>query len=115
MPRIGEFHETSYGLKGHIHIREGRFDVELHRNGKDDAEGPHYQAKAPNGAEIGAAWNKIGERSKGPYIRLSIDDMTIPSKIQGNLVKEGNGNWGLIWNRGNSKATNKQASAEIER
>src|SRR5690606_31722883 len=79
MPRIGEFKETDYGLKGHIHMREGRFDIELHHTGNKDKDGPHYQAKAPNGAEIGAAWNKIGASSHEPYLRLSIDDMAMPS------------------------------------
>lgn len=117
MPRIGEFKETEYGFQGHIHSREGRFNVELHRNGNEDKDGPHYEAKAPNGAEIGAGWNKIGASSHEPYVRLSIDDMSMPSKIQGNLVNEGNGQWGLIWNRENGRTANreKQASAEIDR
>ncbi|MCC7428673.1 MAG: DUF736 domain-containing protein [Alphaproteobacteria bacterium] len=117
MPRIGEFHEAEHGLKGHIHTREGKFNIELHRIEGAGADGPHYDVKAPNGAEIGAAWNKVGKTSNETYIRLSVDDMSMPSKIQGNLVKEGNGRYGLIWNRenGQSVSREKQAANEIER
>lgn len=99
MPRTGEFQQTDFGFKGHLLTREGRFSVELHRTEGDDQDRPHYEAKAPNGADIGAAWDRIGEQSKEPYVRVSIDDMSMSQRIVGNLINEGNGTWVLISQR----------------
>lgn len=116
MPRIGEFPETDYGFKGHIHTRDGRVPVELRHIEGAEKDGPHFQVMAPNGAEIGAAWDRVGEKSKERYVRASIDDMTLPQKIQGNLVNEGNGKWGMMWQReGRSASKENQATRDTER
>lgn len=116
MPRIGEFAKMENGFKGYVHTRDGRHPVELHSIEGAEKDGPHYQAMAPNGAEIGAAWDRIGEKSKEPYIRVSIDDMALPQKIQGNLINEGDGKWGLMWQReGRSAARENQQSRDQDR
>ncbi len=58
MARIGEFVATENGYKGQVKTMEMRFDVQLVRIEGADAEGPHYQAVATNGADIGAAWDR---------------------------------------------------------
>lgn len=113
MPRIGEFEQTENGYRGYVHTRNGRDTVELSRIDGADKDGPHYQAKAPNGAEIGAGWDRIAEESKQPYVRVSIDDVTLPQKIQANLVREENGRWGLMWQRG-GRANENQPSRDRE-
>lgn len=115
MPRIGEFTETDYGYQGHIHTRDGRATVELRRIEGAQEDGPHYQAMAPNGADIGAGWDRIAEKSKERYVRVNIDDMTLPQKVQANLVREGNGNWGLMWNRDRSRENQQAQTRDMER
>lgn len=114
MPRIGEFEQTDYGFKGYVHTRDGRPPVELRRIEGADKDGPHYQAMAPNGAEIGAAWDRVGEKSKEAYVRVSIDDMALPQKIQGNLVRGEDDKWGLIWQR-NGRTNDNQQSRDADR
>ena len=99
MARIGEFAATDNGYKGQVRTMEMRFDVQLVRIEDAKAEGPHYQAVAANGADIGAAWDRKSRSGGEPYVRVNLDDPSMPRKIQANLVNEGDGKMGLMWQR----------------
>ncbi len=115
MPKIGEFTETEFGFSGAIRTREGRSEVNLVTNDAGHEGGPDYTARAPNGAEVGAGWNKVSAKTGNPYVRVSIDDVTLPQKIQANLVREASGAWGLIWNRENDRGPSSEAQAQPQR
>ena len=99
MARIGEFTATDNGYKGQVRTMEMRFDVQLVRIPDAKADGPHYQALSSNGADIGAAWDRKSQSGGEPYLRVNLDDPSMPRKIQANLVNEAEGKMGLMWQR----------------
>lgn len=115
MARIGEFAATDNGYKGQVRTMEMRFDVQLVRIEDAKAEGPHYQAVAANGADIGAAWDRKSQSGGEPYVRVNLDDPSMPRKIQANLVNEGDGRMGLMWQRpGRSIGRDREDGQEME-
>lgn len=115
MARIGEFVATENGYKGQVKTMEMRLDVQLLRIEGADADGPHYQAVAANGADIGAAWDRKTQKGGEPYLRVNLDDPSMPRKIQANLVNEGEGKMGLMWQRPNrAVARDREDAQEME-
>ncbi|MBK8174856.1 MAG: DUF736 domain-containing protein [Rhodospirillales bacterium] len=111
MARIGEFVATDNGYKGQVRTMEMRFDVQLVRIADAKAEGPHYQAVSANGADIGAAWDRKSQSGGEPYLRVNLDDPSMPRKIQANLVNEAEGKMGLMWQRPNRQVSRDREDA----
>jgi len=115
MARIGEFMATDNGYKGQVRTMEMRFDVQLVRIEGAKEEGPHYQAVSANGADIGAAWDRKTQKGGEPYLRVNLDDPSMPRKIQANLVTEAEGKMGLMWQRqARSISRDREKAQEME-
>ncbi len=56
--------------------------------------------EADDGAEIGAGWDRSGERA-GAYIALQIDDPALPAPLRANLIRSvrDEGDYHLLWSR----------------
>ena len=56
MAKVGEFKFAGQDFEGAVQTMDHRFNVTLKRNDTaQDQSGPHFQAYAGNGAEIGVA------------------------------------------------------------
>ena len=105
MPKIGEFRQTDYGYEGEVSTPELVSTYQIRRSIEPQGSGgPDYTINAPNGAEVGAAWDKVSNQNNNAYLRLSIDDPVRSEKIQANMVNEGNGRWGVLFNRANDQS-----------
>lgn len=96
MPRIGEFTETDFGLRGEIVTPDRTSTYEYERSARS---GIDYIVKAPNGAEVGAAWDRESQRGDSTYIRSKIDDPDREQPLSFNLINEGNGIYGAMYSR----------------
>lgn len=56
--------------------------------------------EADDGVEVGAGWDRTGERA-GAYIALLIDDPALGAPLRANLVRSprGGGDYHLLWSR----------------
>lgn len=112
MARIGEFTATENGYKGQVRTMEMRFDVQFVRIKGAKEEGPHYKAVSAGGAEIGAAWERKSQSGGEPYLRVNLDDPSMPRKIQANLVHQSDGKMGLMWQRPNRQISRDRDDAQ---
>jgi len=89
MAIIGEFTKENGTYRGYIQTLELSVGVHLKEIHKEkDAELPNYVAFAANGAQLGSARIKTGQRSGKDYIRLSVDDPSFASPIHANLIEK---------------------------
>lgn len=101
MPKIGEFTETEYGYRGEISTPERVSTYELHRNNQKETDNhPDHIIKSPNGAEVGAAWDRKNQETGTSYLSYDIDDPTRSQRLQGNLSQnERTGNLDAYFSR----------------
>ena len=86
MPKIGEFNETDYGYRGEIRTSEKVSSYDLYRNDEKETDNqPDYIITSPNGAEVGAAWERENRETGTVYLSYDIDDPTRSQRLQGNL------------------------------
>ena len=104
MTQIGNFERTAIGYDGRIHtfLVDERISIVPAEAG--DAENAPdwrvYLGTHDTGLEIGAGWNRIGEKA-GAYISLQIDCPSLPQPIHANLFQSNSkdGLHHLLWNR----------------
>ena len=107
MPQIGTFIREENGFIGHLTTLLLTQDVIIVDAEPSETENaPSYRVHIFNsmnnetGAEIGAGWNRIGEKA-GAYISLQIDCPSLPQPIHANLFQSNSkdGLHHLLWNR----------------
>jgi uncharacterized protein (DUF736 family) len=59
---------------------------------------PDYRVMV-NGAEIGAAWERVAQNSGQVYLSVRLDDPGLVAPINANLVQKNGDNYDLIWSR----------------
>jgi len=103
MSTIGEFTRTPSGFTGHL--RTLTVDAELtlialDGPASDTAPAFRIHLGDADGPDVGAGWNRTGERA-GQYIALVLDDPTLPAAIRANLFHAGGDGpvWFLVWSR----------------
>lgn len=88
--QIGSFMKTSDGYEGRIQSLTLDAPVSLIPAQNSDAENaPQWRllhGDAELGIEIGAGWNRIGERA-GAYIAVQFDDPHFAEPIRANLIQ----------------------------
>lgn len=107
MSQIGQFTRETTGFVGRIHTFTLYREVSLVPVEAPDAENaPDYRLHNGNeeGPEIGAGWNRTGEKA-GAYIALIIDDPALPQPIHANLFHDSETSWSLRWNRTSKRDT----------
>ena len=100
MPVIGTFSAVKDGYAGTIRTLTMTAKVSIVANDRKDSSGaPDFRIMAGN-AEIGAAWRKTKQGSEETYLRVKLDDPTLPQPIWGALLESSDdGVARLLWRR----------------
>ena len=100
MPVIGTFSAVKDGYAGTIRTLTLTAKVRIVANDrKDGASAPDFLIFAGN-AEIGAAWRKTKQGTEQTYLRVKLDDPTLPHPIWGALIEATeDGVVRLVWRR----------------
>jgi len=100
MPVIGTFSAVKDGYAGTIRTLTMTTKVQILANDRKETDGaPDFRIMAGT-AEIGAAWRKTKQGSEGTYLRVKLDDPTLPHPIWGALLEATeDGVARLIWRR----------------
>ncbi|MGV0821041.1 DUF736 domain-containing protein [Martelella sp. AMO21009] len=103
MTQIGHFTRTKSGYSGRIStLTLDRELTLLPAESTDAKNAPDYRVHGGDGSgpEVGAAWNRTGEKA-GDYLSLQIDDPAFDRPIRANMFKldTKNDTWTLQWNR----------------
>jgi uncharacterized protein (DUF736 family) len=103
MAQIGNFTRTRNGFSGRL--RTLSLDIELAivpAEHSDTEDAPNYRVHLGDeeGPEVGAGWNRTGEKA-GEYVGVQIDDPTFNQPIRANLFQSGSDRsaFHLVWNR----------------
>jgi uncharacterized protein (DUF736 family) len=103
MTQIGRFARTKAGYSGAI--RTLSFDAQIvlvpsDHGGAENAPDYRILLGDDQGAEIGAAWKRVGEKA-GDYVSLLLDDPALAQPIRANLFQssEDKASWILHWTR----------------
>jgi uncharacterized protein (DUF736 family) len=97
---IGTFSAAKDGYAGTIRTLTMTTKVQIVANDRKESEGaPDFRIMAGT-AEIGAAWRKTKQGSQETYLRVKLDDPTLPHPIWGALLEaKEDGVARLIWRR----------------
>jgi uncharacterized protein (DUF736 family) len=100
MPVIGTFTAVKDGYTGTIRTLTLNNKVQILANDRRDGEGaPEFRILVGT-TEIGAAWRKIKRGSEETYLRVKIDDPSLPQPIWGALLEAAeDGVARLVWRR----------------
>ena len=103
MTQIGRFTRTADGFQGHIETLSLKGELCLVPADAGAENAPDYRVHLGadgEGLEVGAGWNRIGERA-GAYVSLLIDDPALIHPIHANLFQSNRDSQdhSLIWNR----------------
>jgi len=107
MPQIGQFTRDEAGFIGNLATLLLHQDVIIVTAEPSDAENaPDYRVHLfdamsnETAAEIGAGWQRTGEKA-GEYVALLIDDPSFPHPIRANLFRDDDAGsaWSLHWSR----------------
>jgi uncharacterized protein (DUF736 family) len=102
--QIGELTRTRDGYAGRIKTITLDFAITLVPADPTDTEdAPDYRVhlgEDGDGPEIGAGWNRTGERA-GAYVAVQLDDPAFVQPLRANLFRSGADDPSnhLIWNR----------------
>lgn len=107
MPQIGTFIQQADGFSGRIHTFtqcRGIAIVPVEPSNAENA--PDYRIHLSDGdgqdlgPEIGAGWERTGERA-GIFVALVIDDPALAQPLRANLFRDGadTASWSLHWSR----------------
>jgi uncharacterized protein (DUF736 family) len=100
MAVIGTFSAVKDGYAGTIRTLTLTTKVSILANDRKDRDGaPDFLIMAGT-AEIGAAWRKTKQGSDETYLRIKLDDPTLPHPIWGALLESSDdGVARLLWRR----------------
>ena len=101
---IGSFQSATPGYSGHIATLAIDAMIAIVPAQPSDSENaPQWRVllgDADNGIEIGAGWDRTGERA-GPFIAVQIDDPSLAAPLRANLLRSGQNpdEFHLLWTR----------------
>ena len=101
MPQIGTFTKTKTGFSGSVRTLALDVELTIRTAEKSDADNaPDHRIFAANDLEVGAAWNRSGEKA-GDYLSIRIDDPTFTQPLHAALFQSEADSkvWNLMWNR----------------
>lgn len=101
---IGCFRSVGGGFAGHLRTLTIDAEVAIVPAQSSDAENaPAWRVllgSADDGVEIGAGWDRTGERA-GPFIAVQIEDPLLEMPLRANLLRSArdDGDHHLLWTR----------------
>lgn len=101
---IGSFQTAAHGYSGHIAtIAIDAMIAIVPAQPSDSENAPQWRVllgDADSGIEIGAGWDRTGERA-GPFIAVQIDDPSLAAPLRANLLRSGQNpdEHHLLWTR----------------
>lgn len=101
MTQIGTLTKTKSGFSGRVCTLTLDVELAIRPAKKSDAENaPDHRIFAAGDREVGAAWNRSGERA-GDYLSVTLDDPTFTQPLRAALFQsEVDAKvWNLMWNR----------------
>lgn len=100
MAQIGTFTRSDDGFFGNISTLTLDAKLAILPAEKSDVENAPDHRVFCEGMEIGAAWDRTGEKA-GVYLSVSIDDPSFTRSIRANLFQSDSEKsvWGLHWSR----------------
>lgn len=100
MTQIGIFTRNSDGFFGRIRTLALDAEVTILPADETDAENAPNHRIFGDGLEVGAAWNRTGERA-GAYLSVTIDDPSFVEPIRARMFESDTGKdvWNLHWTR----------------
>lgn len=101
MTQIGTFTKTRTGFSGRVRTLALDIELTIRPAEKSDAENaPDHRIFAADNREVGAAWNRSGEKA-GDYLSITLDDPTFTQLLRVALFQsEADAKvWNLMWNR----------------
>ena len=100
MPVIGTFSAVKDGYADTIRTLTISAKVSILANDRKESQGaPDFRIMA-GATEIGAAWRKTKQGSEETYLRVKLDDPTLPQPIWGALLETSeDGVARLLWRR----------------
>lgn len=100
MSQIGTFTRTPDGFFGRIRTLTLDAEVAILPTDDTDAENAPEHRVFLDGMEVGAAWERKGEKA-GTWLSLTIDDPSFAEPVRARLFEADakNGTWWLHWSR----------------
>lgn len=100
MAQIGTFTRNDDGFFGNVSTLTLDAKLAILPAEKSDAENAPDHRVFCEGMEIGAAWDRTGEKA-GAYLYVTIDDPSFTQPIHANLFQSGveRSAWALHWGR----------------
>ncbi|KJF71750.1 MULTISPECIES: DUF736 domain-containing protein [Agrobacterium] len=100
MTQIGTFTRNSDGFFGRIRTLTLDAEVTILPADETDAENAPNHRIFGDGLEIGAAWDRTGERA-GAYLSVTIDDPSFVEPIRARMFESDTNKhvWNLHWTR----------------
>jgi uncharacterized protein (DUF736 family) len=100
MPVIGTFTAVKDGYAGTIKTLTISAKINILANDRRDSEGAPDFRIVTGTSEIGAAWRRSKQGSEGTYLRVKLDDPSLPHPIWGALIESSDdGVARLLWRR----------------
>lgn len=99
MAQIGTFTRNDDGFFGRVHTLTLDVEVAILPADATDAENAPDHRVFLDGLEVGAAWDRTGD--KAGYLSLTIDDPSFPEPIRARLFESDakKSAWSLHWTR----------------
>ena len=100
MAQIGTFTRNDDGFFGRVKTLAFDAEVSILPIEESDAENAPNHRVFCNGAEVGAAWDRTGDKA-GAYLSVTIDDPTFVQPIRARLFESDARKdiWNLHWTR----------------
>ncbi len=100
MAQIGTFTRNDDGFFGRVRTLTLDVEVAILPADDTDAENAPEHCVFLDGLEVGAAWDRTGDKA-GSYLSLTIDDPSFPEPIRARLFEADakKGAWNLHWTR----------------
>lgn len=100
MAQIGTFTRNDDGFFGRVRTLTLDVEVAILPAEETDAENAPEHRVFLDGQEVGAAWDRTGDKA-GSYLSLTIDDPSFFEPIRARLFETDTkkGSWNLLWTR----------------
>ncbi|MCD4512190.1 DUF736 domain-containing protein [Brucella pseudogrignonensis] len=100
MSQIGTFTRTDDGFFGRIRTLTLNAEVSILPTDDTDAENAPEHRVFLDGMEVGAAWERTGEKA-GTWLSIAIDDPSFVTPIRARMFEADarKGTWALHWTR----------------
>lgn len=112
MPTLGKWKRTENGHEGSILLDGYDRPKEMRLDRNTEKDGPDYFLRLSNGAEVGAGFDKIAEKSGNAYVSVSYDNPVEGRKIDFNLIDRGNGNFDAVYSRSRGARSNENEAGD---